>query len=77
VQAYIENQPEKFPKDERIIDWIGSSMDRYAAAWRIQWLKGTLNGSHPNSMTAYINAFKLRFEDRDAKNDAYANLEKV
>jgi hypothetical protein len=28
-------------------------------------------------MSGYINAFKLRFEDKDAKNEAYADLEKV
>jgi hypothetical protein len=52
-------------------------MDSYAASWNVQWLKGTLNGPHPKSMTGYINAFKLRFEDRNAKNEAYADLEKV
>jgi len=77
VQVYIEDQPEKFPKDQRTIDSIGSLMDTYAAAWHIQWLKGTLNGTHPKSMTGYINALKLRFEDRDVKDEAYSDLEKV
>jgi len=62
VQVYIEAQPEKFPKDERTIDWIGSLMDKYASAWHIQWLKGTLNGVHPKSMNGYIRALRLRFE---------------
>jgi len=52
-------------------------MDKYAAAWHIQWLKGTLNGVYPKSMTGYINALKLMFQDRDAKDEAYADLEKV
>jgi len=77
VQVYIEDQPEKFPKDERIIDWIGSLMDSYAASWHIQWLKGTLNGTHRKSMTGYVNALKLRFEDRDAKDEAYVDLERI
>jgi len=77
VQVYIEDQPEKFPKDQRTIDWIGSLMESYAASWHIQWLKGTLNGTHPKSMTGYVNALKLRFEDKDAKDDAYAELEEV
>jgi hypothetical protein len=77
VQVYIKDQPEKFPEDERTIDWIGSLMDSYAASWHVQWLKGTLSGLHPKSMTGYINALKLRFEDRDAKDEAYAELEKV
>jgi len=77
VQVYIEDQPEKFPKDQRTIDWIGSLMDSYAASWHIQWLKGTLNGTHPKSMTGYVNALKLRFEDKDAKDEVYAELEEV
>ena len=77
VQVYIKDQPERFPEDERTIDWIGSLMDSYAASWHIQWLKGTLSGLHPKSMTGYVNALKLRFEDKDAKDEAYAELEKV
>ena len=77
VQLYIEDQPEKFPKDEQTIDCIGSLMDGYAAAWRIHWLKGTLVGIHPKLMTGYVNALKPRFKDKDAKDEAYANLEKV
>jgi len=77
VQVYIEDQPEKFPKDQRTIDWIGSLMESYAASWHIQWLKGTLNGTHPKSITGYVNALKLRFEDKDAKDEAYAELEEV
>jgi hypothetical protein len=77
VQIYIEDQPEKFPKDERMIDWIGSLMKSNAASWHIQWIKGTLSGAHPKSMTRYINALKLWFEDKDAKDEAFADLEKV
>jgi len=77
VEVYIEDQPEKFPKDQRTIVWIRSLMDSYAASWHIQWIKGTLNGTHPKSMTGYVNALKLRFEDKDAKDEAFADLEKV
>jgi len=77
VQVYIEDQPEKFPKDQRTIEWIGSLMESYAASWHIQWLKGTLNGTHPKSLTGYVNALKLRFEDRGAKDEAFAQLEEV
>jgi hypothetical protein len=52
-------------------------MDKYAAAWHIQWLRGTISGKHPKSITGYIQALKLRFEDKDAKDEAYAKLEKV
>jgi len=77
VQVYSEDKPEKFQKDERTIDWIGSLMDSYAAAWHIQRLKGTLAGVHLKSMTGYVNALKLRFENRDAKDEPYADSEKV
>jgi len=76
-EVYIRDQPEKFPNDERMIDWIGSLMDRYAAAWHIQWLRGTFSGKHPKSITGYIQALKLQFEDMDAKDEAYAAVEKV
>jgi len=77
VQVYIEDQPEKFPNDERTIDWIGSLMDSYAASWHIQWIKGTFAGVHPKSIMGYVNALKLRFKDKDAKDEAYADLERV
>jgi len=77
VHVYIEDQPEIFPMDERTMDWIGSLMDKYAAAWHIQWLKGTLNGTHPKSMMGYVNALKLRFKDRDAKDEVYSDQDQV
>jgi len=77
IQVYIEGQPEKFPKDEITIDWTGSLMKGYAAFWHIQWIKGTLSGAHPKSMTGYVNALKLRFEDKDAQDEAYADMEEV
>ena len=77
MEVYIQDQPEKFPNDRRTIDWIGSLMDKYAAAWHIQWIKGTVSGKHPKSITGYVQALKLRFEDRDDKDEAYASLEKV
>jgi len=77
MEVYIRVQPEKFPNDERTIVWIGSLMDKYAAVWHIQWIKGTMSGKHPKSITGYIQSLKLRFEDKDAKNKAYNSLEKV
>jgi hypothetical protein len=52
-------------------------MDSYMSAWHTQWIKGTLTSLHPKSMTGYVNALKLRFEDKDTKDEAYADLEKV
>lgn len=77
VQVYKEDQTEKFPKNERTIDWIGSLMEGYTASWHIQWLKGTLAGSDPKSMTGYLNALTLRFKDKDANDETYADLEEV
>lgn len=56
VEVYIHDQPEKFPKNKRTIDWIGSLMDRYGAAWHIQWIKGTMTGKHPKSIMGYTQA---------------------
>jgi hypothetical protein len=77
MEVYIRDQPEKFPNDERTIDWIGSLMDKYATSCHIQWIRGTLTGKHPKSITGYIQALKLRFEDKDAKDEAYSKLERV
>jgi hypothetical protein len=52
-------------------------MESYAASWHNQWLKGTLAGTYPKSMTGYVNALTLRFEDNDAREEAYAELENV
>jgi len=51
VEVYIRDQPEKFPKDQQTIDWIGSLMDRYAVAWHIQWIQETPSGKHPKLIT--------------------------
>jgi hypothetical protein len=77
MEDYIRYQLEKFPNDERTIDWIGSLVDRYALAWHIQLIKGTICGKHPKSLTSYIQALKLRFEDEDVKDEACAELEIV
>jgi hypothetical protein len=77
VQDHIEDERERCPKDERTINWIGSFMDSYAASWHIQWLNGTLAGTHLKSMTGYVNALKLRFQDQGTKDEAYEDLEKV
>jgi len=77
MEVYIPDQPEKFPNNERTIDWIGSLVDKYAATWNVQWIKGTISGKHPKSITGYIQVLKLRFEDKDGKHEAYAVLEKV
>jgi hypothetical protein len=52
-------------------------MKSYAASWHIQWIKETLSGAHPKSMTGYVNALKLRFEDKDAQDEAFADMEEV
>jgi hypothetical protein len=49
-------------------------MKSYAASWHIHLIKGTLNRMHPKSMTGYLNALKLRFEDKDAKDKAYVDM---
>lgn len=52
-------------------------MDHYGATWGDQRLKGTLSRKHPRSMTRYIQALMLRFEEKEPKNEAYVNLEKL
>jgi hypothetical protein len=52
-------------------------MDSYAVSCHIQWIKGTLSRLHPKSITGYVNTLKLRFEDKDAKDETYSDLKKV
>jgi len=59
MEVDIRDQPEKFSNDERTIDLIGSKMDMYAAVWHVQWIKGTISGKHPESITGYIQSLML------------------
>lgn len=78
VQVYIEHQPEKFPNDDRTIEWIESLKDQYSAvSLQEQWLEGTLAGTHPKSITGNVNTLQLKFNDTDAKDHTYAALENV
>jgi len=77
VDGYIQDQPERFPKHEQTIYWIGSLMDRYAAPCQIQWIDGTRSGKHPKCIRGYIQTLKQSFEDKDAMDQAVAKLEKV
>jgi hypothetical protein len=52
-------------------------MTSNAASWHIPWTKGTLSGAHPKSKISYVNALKLRFQDRDARDEADEDMEKV
>jgi hypothetical protein len=49
-------------------------IDSYAASWHIQWIQGTVAGLHPKSPTGHVNALELRFEDKNAKDEAYGDL---
>jgi len=77
VQTFIQDQPEKFDDSGRTINWIGGLMRKYAAAWHVQWERQALKGLFPRSWTTYQNDLVLRFEDHEARDEAYADLEKV
>jgi hypothetical protein len=77
VQTFIQDQPEKFDDSGRTINWIGGLMKKYAAAWHVPWERQALKGLFPRSWTTYQNDLVLRFEDREVRDEAYADLEKV
>jgi hypothetical protein len=52
-------------------------MDKYAAALHLQWVRGTHNETHPKSMTGYILALRMQIEHKEAKDEAYASVDKV
>jgi len=77
VQTFIQDQPEKFDETGRTINWVGGLLEKYAAAWHIQWERQALAGTFPRSWTLYQNDLALRFEDKEAHDEAFADLEKV
>jgi len=52
-------------------------MKIYAAACHVQWERQALAGKFPRTWTTYENDLMLRFEDKEAWDEAYADLEKV
>lgn len=77
MEVDIHDQPEKLPNDERTIDWTGSPIDKYATARHVQWVEETHNETHLKSMTGYIKALWYQFGDMEARDEAYASVEKV
>ena len=77
VQIFIQDQPEKFDDSGRTINWIRGFLKKYAAAWHVQWERQALQGKFPRSWTTYQNDLMLSFEDKEARDKAYADLEKV
>lgn len=77
VQTFIQDQPEKLDDSRRTINWIRGFLNKYAAAWHVQWERHALAGKFPRSWTTYQNDLMLYFEDKEARDEAYADLEKV
>jgi len=77
VQTFIQDQSEKFDDSGRIINSIGELLKKYAAAWHVQWERQALAGKFPRTWTTYQNDLMLRFKDKEARDEAYADLEKV
>ena len=77
VQIFIQDQPEKFDNSGRTINWIRGFLRQFAAAWHVQWERQALAGKFPRSWTTYQNDLMLRFEDKEARDKAYADLQKV
>jgi len=43
----------------------------------VQWERNYLARKHPRSWTTYQNNIQLRFEDKEVRDMAYSNMEKV
>jgi len=52
-------------------------LTKYAGAWHVQWERKAFLGKHPRSWTTYQNDIKLQFEDKEARDIAYAKMEQV
>jgi len=77
LETFIHDQPEKFEDAGRTINYVGGLMTKYAGAWHVQWERNALAGKHPRSWTTYQNDIKLRFEHKEARDVAYAKMEKI
>jgi len=77
VKTFIQDQPEKFDQTGRTINWVSGLLKQYAAAWHVQWERQALAGKFPRSWTSYQNDISLRFEHKEARDEAFADLEKV
>jgi hypothetical protein len=77
VMTFIHDQPEKFLDSGRTINWVGGFMVKYAGAWHVSWERKALSGQFPRSWTTYQNDIQLRFEDREARDEALAEMEKI
>jgi hypothetical protein len=49
----------------------------YSVAWHVQWERQAVAGKFPRSWMTYHNDLMLRFEDKEAWDEVYADLEKV
>jgi len=58
-------------------NWIGGLLTYYTQSWHIQWEKQALAGKFPRSWTTYQNDITWKFEDKEARVEAYAKMEKV
>jgi len=76
-QMFIQDQPEKFDETGRTINSVGGILKKYAAAWHVQWERQALAGEFPSSWTTYQNDIVLRFEDKEARDEAFADLERA
>jgi hypothetical protein len=56
---------------------IGGVLKKYAMAWHVQWERQALAAKLPRSWTTYQPDVMLRFEDKEARNQAYSDLVKV
>lgn len=73
----IQDQLEKVDDSARTINWIGGFLEKYAAAWHVQWERQALAAKFRKSWTTYQNNLMLRFEDMEALAEAYVDFEKV
>jgi len=75
MQTCIIDQPEKFDKTGRTINWIGVFLKKYAHTWHVHCEQQELARKVPKSWTTYWNDIQLRLQDIETSEEAHAELE--
>jgi len=64
-------------REEQLNNWVGGLLKKYAAAWHVQWEIQASIVKFPGAWTMYQNDVVFRFEDTEARDEAYAAMQKI
>jgi len=77
VQTCIQDQPKNFDDTGRTINWVGGSFKKFAPAWHVHGERQPFAGKFPRSWATSQNDLMWGFNDKEAREEAYAMLENI